>query len=143
MFMNIKVSAYNKRFKFLSLLIVMMYIIFMVSGVVYAADSLGDRIKSELNSTVNGADATAKAAGTAMDNLVKSARQIGILVIIGVILIGGYAFLFAGARKIAEYKVHALIIIVAVIFLFRTEAILVTILKIVGAEDILKQLYGI
>lgn len=137
------------RFSFKSLMVVYMLLItfFIMGTAVYATDptpgtSLGDRIKNELNSTSSGTDAAASAASSAMNNLVKTARQIGILVIVGVILFAAYAFIFAGARKIAEYKVHALIVVVAIIFLFRTEAILVSVLKLVGAEDILKQLYG-
>lgn len=133
-------------FKTLMVVHVLLIMFFIIGTVVYAdssqGESLGERIKNELNSTSSGTDAAASAASSAMNNLVKTARQIGILVIVGVILIAAYAFIFAGARKIAEYKIHALIIVVAIIFLFRTEAILVSILKLVGAEDILRQLYG-
>lgn len=136
------------KFSFKTFLVVYVILImlFATSTMVCAetnqGGNLGERIKNELNSTSSGTDAAAGAASSAMNNLVKTARQIGILVIVGVILVAAYAFIFAGARKIAEYKIHAIIIVVAIVFLFRTEAILVSVLKLVGAEDILRQLYG-
>jgi len=133
-FRDTKINMKNLEQKLnLKLLLVAHVILFMlfITGAAVNADtdqggSLGERIKNGLNSTLSGTDAAASAASSAMNNLVKTARQVGILVIVGVILVAAYAFIFAGARKIAEYKIHALIIVVAIIFLFRTEAILVS-----------------
>jgi uncharacterized SAM-binding protein YcdF (DUF218 family) len=90
-----------------------------------------DTIKQESSKTGT-KDSITQTADEAITNMVSTARQVGVLVLIGVIVFAAYAFFFAGAKKIAEYKVHAAIIILALIFLFKTESIVATALKFIG-----------
>ena len=65
-------------------------------------------------------------------NTIKTARVLTVIILVVLILILGGLLIFGGQRALTAVKVLAVVIIIGVFFVFKTESLVATLLNLVG-----------
>lgn len=121
--------------KALTLLLSMCFIITLISFLpttTLAAGSVLDQIESTAGG-VDG-DQVKNEIDEGAYNLIRTVRGIAILIAFVMVVILGFALFSGGARRLADYKIWAVVFVLAIFLIFKTEAILSTIFSIFGVD---------